>query len=129
MTPHRILHLNALSTALCAVALIATRGILPPLFGLDSATLLDIVAVALLAYAEALVAAARAETVARPALLAFAAVDALWVVGSAVLLVACWGQFTPTARVLVIAVALAVEVFAFLQYRAASGRMPAFRTA
>jgi hypothetical protein len=34
-------------------------------------------------------------------------------------LVLFWTQFTPPARVLVIAVALVVEVFAALQYRAA----------
>ena len=51
--------------------------------------------------------------------MAFAIVDALWVAGSAVVLLLFWGQLTPVARVLVIAVALAVEVFATLQYRAA----------
>ena len=76
-------------------------------------------AVGLLAYAAALVAAARQPTLERPTLLAFTIGDALWVVGSAVVLVLFWNQFTPVARVLVIAVALAVDVFAMLQYRAA----------
>ena len=119
MTPQRILQLNALSTAACAIGMLLTRGTLHTLFGLDTPLLLDVVAVGLLACAGALGAVARQETIARSTLMAFAIVDALWVVGSAVVLLLFWGQLTPVARVLVIAVALAVEVFATLQYRAA----------
>jgi len=119
MTPNRILQLNALSTAACAVGMLLTRGTLHPHFGLDTPLALDILALGLLAYAGALVAAARRQTVERPTLLAFTIADALWVAGSAAALMLFWSQFTPVARVLVIAVALAVEVFATLQYRAA----------
>ena len=119
MTPHRILNLNALSTAAGAVGMLATRGTLHAFFGLQTPLLLDVLAVGLLAYAAALIVVARRETVDRPALMAFAIVDGLWVAGSAVALLMFWAQFTPVARVLVIAVALAVEVFATLQYRAA----------
>ena len=49
----------------------------------------------------------------------FTVADAAWVVGSAVALALFWSEFTPLARALVIAVALAVEVLATLQYRAA----------
>ena len=119
MTPHRILQFNALSTAACAAAMLLTRGTLHQHFGLLTPVLLDVLAVGLLAYAAALVAAARQPTLERPTLLAFTIGDALWVVGSAVVLVLFWNQFTPVARVLVIAVALAVDVFAMLQYRAA----------
>ena len=120
MTSHRILRLNALSTAACAVGMLATRGSLHTIFGLDTPLLIDSLAVGLLAYAVALVAAARRDTVDRPALIAFAITDALWVAASAVVLLFFWGQFTPLARVLVIAVALVVEGFATLQYRAAA---------
>jgi hypothetical protein len=65
-------------------------------------------------------AVARQPSVDRPVLLAFTIGDALWVAGSAVVLLFFWNQFTPAARVLVIAVALAVDVFAMLQYRAAT---------
>ena len=119
MTPHRILQLNALSTAACAAGMLATRGILYPHFGLPTPLLLDVLAVGLLVYAGALMTAARGETVERPTLLAFTIGDALWVAGSAVVLMLFWQQFTPLARVLVIAVALAVDVFATLQSRAA----------
>jgi hypothetical protein len=127
MTPHRILQLNALSTAACAAGMLATRGSLHQHFGLLTPMLLDVLAVGLLAYAAALVAAVRQETIGRPTLLAFTIGDALWVVGSAGVLMLFWNQFTPVARVLVIAVALAVDVFATLQYRAAGmvkGRTP-----
>lgn len=119
MTPHRILNLNALPTAACAAGMLATRGTLHSFFGLQTPLLLDVLAVGLLAYAAALIVVARREDVDRPTLMAFAIVDGLWVAGSAVALLLFWGQFTPVARVLVIAVALAVEVFATLQYRAA----------
>ena len=119
MTSHRILELNALSTAACAVAMLATRGTLHSLFGLDTAIVLDVVAAGLLAYAGALVLAARRQPVSREALIVFTVADIVWVVASAIVLVLFWGQLAPLARVLVIAVAAVVEVFAALQYRAA----------
>ena len=119
MTPHHILYVNAISTALCAIGMLATRGLLYPLFGLDSPRLLDALAIGLLAYAAVVAGAARRAAIDRPTLMSFAIVDALWVAGSAVALVLFWNQLAPIARVLVIAVALATDVFATLQYRAA----------
>jgi hypothetical protein len=119
MTSHRILELNAVSTAACAVGMFATRGILHPLFGLDAPILLDLLAVGLLAYAGALAFAAQRQPVSRQALMFFTVADAIWVVASAIVLVLFWSQLAPIARVLVIAVALVVEVFATLQFRAA----------
>lgn len=119
MRPHHILQLNAISTAACAVGMLVTRGALHSHFGLGTPLLLDILALGLLAYAGALVAAARHHAVERPTLLAFTVGDALWVGASAVALMLFWNQFTPVGRVLVIVVALAVDVFAMLQYRAA----------
>ena len=118
MTPHRILGLNALATAGCAVAMLATRGWLYSLFGLDTSSLLDLLAVGLLAYAGALLLATR-RPVSRQTLMAFTLADALWVVASAAVLVLFWGRFDVVARLLVIAVALVVEVFATLQFLAA----------
>ena len=119
MTSRRILELNAASTAACAIAMLAARGILYPLFGLDTPALLDVTAAGFLAYAGALILAARRNPITRQALIAFTVADALWVVASAVLLLLFWGQLAPLARMLVIAVALVVEVFAALQLRAA----------
>lgn len=118
MTSQRILQMNAAATAACAVAMLAARGTLHPLFGLATPRLLDIVAIGLIVYAAALAAASLAR-VTRQALMFFTAADALWVVASAGVLVLFWGEMAPTARVLVIAVALVVEVFATLQFRAA----------
>ena len=119
MKPNHILQLNALATAACAAGMLATRGLLPAQFGLVTPFVLDVLAVGLLVYAGALAAAARRTIVDRSTLLMFTAGDGLWVAGSAVVLLLFWSQFTPVARTLVIVVALAVDVFATLQYRAA----------
>jgi hypothetical protein len=119
MTSHRILQLNAVSTAACALGMLATRSTLYSLFGLDVPILLDMVAVGLLVYAGALAFAAQRQPVTRQALMAFTAADVLWVVASVVVLLLFWAQLAPVARLLVIAVALVVEVFATLQFRAA----------
>jgi hypothetical protein len=119
MTSHRILQLNAVSTAACGVALLGARGILPALFGLGSPTPLDVTACGLLAYAGMLAIAARHRPVSRQALLAFTVADVLWVVASALVLLMFWPTLAPVARLLVIALALVVEVFATLQFRTA----------
>lgn len=120
MNPHRLLRANALSTAACAVVMLAARDTLSRMFGLESPFLLDVLAIGLLAYAAALALTARVTIISRGALLAFAAADAAWVAGSAVVLVAFWSQFTWPARLLVIAVGLVVEMFATLQFRVAT---------
>ena len=127
MTPHRILQLNAASTAAFAIGLLATRNILPSFFGLDSPMLLDILAIALLAYAAALAIAAHRRPVARQTLLLFTAADVLWVVGSALVLLLFWGQLAGLARFLIITGALGVEVFATLQFREAGRAVGAAR--
>ena len=121
MRSHRILALNAVATAACAVGMLATRTRLHPLLALETPFVLDVVAVGLLLYAVALAWAARTRPVTRAALIAFTATDALWVVASAVLLVMFWSDIAPLARILVVAVAVVVEVFATLQFRAAGG--------
>ena len=121
MTPRRILETNAFFTAASAVGMLAFRRTLHPLFGLDAPIVLDVVAVGLLAYVGLLITAARRQTLDRQTLMAFAIADAAWVVGSAVVLLLFWAQLAPIARALVIVAALAVEVFAALQYRAAGG--------
>ena len=119
MNAHRILQLNAGATAGCAIGMIAARSVLPALFGLESSLLVDVTAVGLLAYAGALGLAAKGRDVSREAMLFFAVVDAAWVVGSAVVLMTFWAELAILARILVIAVALVVELFALLQFREA----------
>jgi hypothetical protein len=125
MTSHRILQLNAISTAACGVGMLATRTILPAMFGLDGPLLLDILAVGLLLYAGLLAAAAHRRPVTRRALMAFTVADAVWVVASAFVLLLFWAELAAIARVLVIAVALVVELFATLQFRAAGRTLAA----
>jgi hypothetical protein len=119
MTAHRILGLNALATAGCALGMLATRGTLYTFFGLETPVLLDVLAVGLLGYAGLLWLATTRRPVSRQTLMTFTAADALWVVASAVVLMFFWGQFDAIARLLVIAAAIVVEVFAMLQYHAA----------
>ena len=54
MTSHRILQLNAVSTAACGFGMLATRGTLHSFFGLDTPALLDLLALGLVLYAGAL---------------------------------------------------------------------------
>jgi hypothetical protein len=119
MTSHRILQLNAVATAASGVGMLATRGTLHSFFGLDTPIFLDLVALGLLLYAGALAFAARRQPVSREVLIAFTVADGLWVVASAIVLLLFWGQLAAVARLLVIACALVVKVFATLQYRAA----------
>lgn len=121
MTSNQILQLNALSTAASALGMLAFRGTLYRLFGADSPVLFDVIAIGLLVYAGALVFVARAPLVGRRALMAFTFADGVWVAGSAIVLLLFWNELTPLARILVIAAALVVDVFAMLQFRAAGG--------
>ena len=119
MNAHHILQLNAVSTAACAIGMLAARGTLYPLFGLSGPAILDSLAIGLLAYASALLVAAARRPVSRQALMAFTAADAVWVIASGIVLVLFWSALAPVARFLIIAVAVVVELFAALQYRAA----------
>jgi hypothetical protein len=107
-----------------AIAMLANRWSLAPLFGLSTPLLLDLVAVAFLGYAGVLALAAARRPVPRGALLAFAAADATWVVISAILLMTFWSSLTLIGSVLIVAVALFCEVAATLQFRAAGGFRP-----
>jgi hypothetical protein len=98
MTSHRILQLNAVSTAACGLAMLATRATLHAFFGLDTPTLLDLLAVGFLLYAGALAVAARRQPVSREVLIAFTVADGLWVVASAMVLLLFWGQLAAVAR-------------------------------
>lgn len=118
MTARRTLLANAAFTAVSALVLIAAREALYPLFALSSPALLTSIGVVLLLYAGTLVVEAKREPPQRYALVTAALLDAGWVVGSVIVLVLAWSALDPAARVLIIAAALIVEAFAFLQYRA-----------
>jgi hypothetical protein len=124
MTSHRILQLNAVSTAACAFGMLATRGSLHTFFGLDTPKLLDVLAIGLLVYAGALAFAAARQPVTRQALVAFTVADGLWVAASVIVLLVFWGHLAAVARFLIVAVGLVVEIFATLQFRAARSAPP-----
>jgi hypothetical protein len=119
VTARRTMLANASFSAVCAVLMLAVRDGLYPLFALESPALLTVIAGGLLFYAGALVVAARREPPDRRALMTAAALDAGWVLGSALVLIVAWAHLAPGARALIIAVALIVEIFATLQFRAA----------
>ena len=119
MTARRTMLANASFSAASAVFILAAHDRLYPLFALESSALLVAIAGGLLVYAGSLVVVARREPPDRRALLTAAVLDAGWVLGSAIVLVAAWAQLAPAARVLLIAAALIVEVFATLQFRVA----------
>ena len=70
----------------------------------------------------------RQDSISPRSLLVFALVDDAWVVGSAIALELFWVDMAPVARMMTIAIALVVAVFAILQFRAA-GWWAALRTA
>jgi hypothetical protein len=124
MNGNRVLQINGFATLGSAFALLAARGVLPPVFGLSSPLLLDAVAAGFLAYGAGLLLAARRHPVSRDVLLFFTAADALYVLGSAAVLIGYWAAMAPLGRLLIIAVALVVEILATLQFRAAGGWTP-----
>jgi len=117
MTARHALLANASFTAVSAVILIAAGGALYPLFALNSSSLLTTVGAVLLLYAGSLIIEARREPPQRYALVTAALLDAGWVAGSVIVLVIGWSALAPAGRVLIIAAAVVVEVFAFLQFR------------
>lgn len=119
MTAHRILQLNAVTTAICAAAMLLARPFLYPLFGLASPMWLDVATVVFAVYAAALVFAARQRTVPRAALLTFTIGDGLCFAIGVVVLLVFWESLTPIARVLLAVSTLVVDGFAMAQYRAA----------
>ena len=118
MSSSGILKLNAAFTTAGAVGMLSSRAVLPGLFGLAGPMLLDVVAAGLLAYAALLIVAARRHPVRRETLVVFTVADLAWVLGSGLVLVLFWEQMAVIARLLVLVVALIVEVFAALQFRA-----------
>ena len=72
----------------------------------------------MLVYAGTLVVEARRVPPQKYALVTAAVLDAAWVVGSVIVVIVAWSALAPMGRALIIAAALIVEVFAFLQFRA-----------
>jgi CHASE2 domain-containing sensor protein len=109
--------------------MLAGRSLLYPYFGLESPLVIDVAALAFLAYAAIVAFAARREAVSRTVVMTIAAANAGYVVGSAVMLLMFWPELQPVGRALIVIVAIAVEAFATLQFAAGRRAAPAAQPA
>jgi hypothetical protein len=119
LTARHAILVDAAATTATAVLMLASRILLHPYFGLASPILLDAVAVAFIAYAAIIALAAMRPVISRATLLTIAGANAAYVVASIALLAMFWGELHPVGRGLIAAVAVAVELFATLQFAAA----------
>lgn len=119
LTAHHTVWLDAAATTATAILMLAARNLLSPYFGLTSPLLLDVTALAFIGYAAAIALVAKRPTISRAALMTIAAANVAYVVASAAILIAFWSQLAPIGRAMIVAVAIAVEAFATLQFAAA----------
>lgn len=106
---------DAATTAACALLFVLAAGPLEGLLGLPAA-LLRAAGAVLIPFAAFLALLALRETVSRPAIWAVILVNATWVADSVLLLFSGWVQPTPAGTTLVVAQAVAVAMYAELQY-------------
>jgi hypothetical protein len=106
---------NAISTAVCAIALLAVPGPLATLLGVPTPSVIAAVGAGLVLYAAGLLWTAWQRPIPAPAAWTAIALDLGWVAGSVALLEL--GILTSIGAGLVALVAAAVLVFAILQYR------------
>jgi hypothetical protein len=119
LTAHRAVLIDAAATAAAAALMFAVRPLLYPYFGLTSPMLLDVTAAAFIAYAAIIALAALRPVIPRGALMTIVGANVAYVAASLAVLVVFWSQLHPVGRGLIVAVALAVELFATLQFVAA----------
>ena len=119
LTAHLALLIDAAATTATALLMLAARSMLYPYFGLQSPQLLDIIAVAFLAYAGIIALTARRPAISRTVLITTAAANVSYVVASMTALMVFWSELEPLGRGLIFVVALVVEAFATLQLAAA----------
>jgi hypothetical protein len=110
----RVLLADALSSAAMGVALLFATGPLAALFGMPPA-LLRGAGILLVPFAATVLWAALSERISRPLIWTVVAMNGLWVVDSAILLVSGWVAPTALGLAFVIAQALAVAAFAEMQ--------------
>ena len=119
LTAHRAVLIDAAATTATALLMLAARGVLFPYFGLSSPLLLDLTAAAFIVYAVVIGRMTLRPDISRSALMTVAGANVAYVVVSLAVLMMFWGQLHPIGRGLIVAVALAVEGFAALQFMAA----------
>ena len=119
LTARRAVLIDAAATTTTAVLMFAARGTLFPYFGLSSPLLLDLTAAAFIAYAVIISLVAARPAISRGALVTVAGANVAFVVACIIVLVSFWSQLHPVGRGLIVAVAIAVEGFAMLQFTTA----------
>jgi hypothetical protein len=109
----RSLQLDGVASGLCGLLLLAAAGPVSALMGLAGPGIARIVGALLVLYAAALLWNGARATVSRAGVLAAVGLNALWVVGSAVVILD--GPLTALGNLAVAAVAVAVLLFAVLE--------------
>lgn len=111
----QVLRLDAVASGALGLAAAAGAGVLDTVLGLP-AGLLTGVGVFLVVYAAGLVALAGRASIPRPATWVVVLGNSAWVLASLGLVVGAWERLTALGAVIVLAQAVAVAVFADLQY-------------
>jgi hypothetical protein len=118
LTARTTLLIDAAATTATAVMMLAAREVLYPYFGLTTPQVLDVTAVAFLIYAAVIALVARRPSIERSAMMTVVAANIAYVVASMALLVMFWSELHAVGCILIVAVALAVEAFAAMQFLA-----------
>ena len=109
----RSLQLDGIASGLCGVLLLAAASPISALMGLADPSIARVVGALLMIYAAALLYNAARATVSRREAVAALVLNAGWVLGSALVILA--GPLTPVGNLAVAAVAAAVLLFAVLE--------------
>ena len=108
---------NAIFSIFCALDLLIFSQGLATIMGLPDANLLFSLGISLIVFAAFVWFVSSQQPISSKLALAIIWMDVAWVAGSVLLLIFKPEWLTVTGVVLIIAVAIAVELFAFLQYR------------
>lgn len=109
----RSLQLDGIASGLCGVLLLAAASPISALMGLADPSIARLLGAFLMIYAAALLYNAARATVSRREVVAAVVLNAGWVLGSALVILA--GPLTPAGNLAVAAVAAAVVLFAVLE--------------
>ena len=121
----RLLAHNAIFTGACALPMVIASGVIARavLFSKDGAVIVSVIGFVLLGYAAALLfARTQAPDKLRRWLLTFSAADAVWVLSTALLLLAMPAAFTPVGQAVAVVIAVVVGWFGIRQLLAGLGR-------
>jgi hypothetical protein len=112
----RALQADAIFSGLSGVALIVAAGPIGTLLGLSAPLGLAALGVILIGYAALLYTTAAKEPIDRRRAIAAVVLDVIWVIDSAVVLLAGWLPLTPAGWWIILDVAIVVAVFAEIKF-------------